>query len=274
MKFQKEADLCAAFLKTVPECWTAYSETGGFDILLVHDCGAQIGIEAKLRLNAKVLRQALDGVDSWYESVGPDYRAVLVPHGNDDMAYVAGRLGLTVLMVSISSEGVENGCVNYEPGKKFSAGRLMSRPELPKFSDLPDLKNIWLHQENWHDFSPPKRICLPEFVPDVPAGEPAPRQLSKWKIQALRLTILMDRRGALCPADFRAAQIGMSMWTQNRWLSASGTRGVWLRGEAWPGQRWKNEHAGVFSEIEADFYRWIGEVKLSSDPLPMQEVLL
>jgi len=58
--FATEADLCAAFLACVPATWQAYPESCGFDIVLAHkETGAQIGIEAKLTLNAKVLVRGL-----------------------------------------------------------------------------------------------------------------------------------------------------------------------------------------------------------------------
>jgi hypothetical protein len=80
--FTKEVDLCKAFIETLPKGWTNYNETGGYDILLVHDeTGFQIGVEAKLRLNAKVICQAMSGLNSVYDHSGPDCRAVLVPSG-------------------------------------------------------------------------------------------------------------------------------------------------------------------------------------------------
>lgn len=275
LKFERESGLCEAFLKTIPENWTAYAETGGFDILLAHANGVQIGIEAKLRLNAKVICQAIDGVDSrWNAGVGPDYRAILVPAATGDMLRIARHLCLTVITVCRSEGGVEKGDVNYEPGKPFSSGRLFSDPALPIFETGIDLERLWLHRQNWFDFSPETRITLPEFVPDVEAGRPAPRQLSKWKIQALRIVLLMEQRGALSPADFRAAKISMSMWTQSHWISPSNTRGVWVRGQNWPGDRWKSEHDTVVADIAADFLRWAEEVKISLKPLPMQEGLI
>ncbi|MBA4913889.1 hypothetical protein H2N59_12065 [Pseudomonas aeruginosa] len=48
---QSEAELCAAFIdefNRVPG-WTCYPETAGFDILVVHEDGRQIGVEAKLQ---------------------------------------------------------------------------------------------------------------------------------------------------------------------------------------------------------------------------------
>lgn len=56
-RFEKESDLCAAFVSTVPKNWVIYPETGGFDLVLVEEAtGVQIGIEAKLALNAKVIK--------------------------------------------------------------------------------------------------------------------------------------------------------------------------------------------------------------------------
>jgi hypothetical protein len=92
-KFESEAALVAAYCTYVdrinyayrhlPEShmrWTVYAETAGFDLLLVQDVtGVQVGIEAKLTLNLKVLEQALPSrYDGFHRpSVGPDYRAVL-----------------------------------------------------------------------------------------------------------------------------------------------------------------------------------------------------
>lgn len=75
--FKTEAELCAAFLACVPATWVAYPESCGFDIVLAHEeTGAQIGIEAKLTLNSKVLVQVTDGRER--NANGPDYMAVLV----------------------------------------------------------------------------------------------------------------------------------------------------------------------------------------------------
>ena len=59
--FASEADLCAAFLawaaRTAPGV-ACYAEWAGWDILLVYPEGFQLGIQAKLRLNAEVIGQA------------------------------------------------------------------------------------------------------------------------------------------------------------------------------------------------------------------------
>ena len=95
--FPKETDLCAAFIAAVPKDWLCYAETGGWDILLVRrNDGCQIGVEAKLRLNAEVLCQA---AEAWYQpDQGPDYRAVLIPAGaNNKLSGLASHCRLTIL---------------------------------------------------------------------------------------------------------------------------------------------------------------------------------
>ncbi|KAG0748260.1 hypothetical protein G6F24_015420 [Rhizopus arrhizus] len=60
--------------------WEVYPETAGFDILAVWKAtGHQLGVEAKLQLNAKVADQILPAHWSSGSGEGPDFRAVLVP---------------------------------------------------------------------------------------------------------------------------------------------------------------------------------------------------
>src|SRR4028119_817912 len=98
--FTRKADLCAAFMAVLPEGWVAYPETGGFDLLLVRAAdGLQIGVEAKLRLNAKVIRQACEpSRPDQLTGPNPDCRAVLVPQGaaGADLIELCRLLGLTV----------------------------------------------------------------------------------------------------------------------------------------------------------------------------------
>ena len=105
-KYATEADLCAAFIAWVTECsgktiysrrcpvWTAYAETAGWDILLVSEDGTQIGIQAKLKFNMKVLDQSIP--DSWFawHDRGPDYRAVLIPEQDGMAKNICAALGL------------------------------------------------------------------------------------------------------------------------------------------------------------------------------------
>jgi hypothetical protein len=100
-QYATEAELCAALIKHNSEKWTAYPETSGFDILMVRKAdGFQIGVEAKLSLNAKVILQAIEPPGHWWANEsGPDCRAVLVPWKakGSDLAALLNRLCVTAI---------------------------------------------------------------------------------------------------------------------------------------------------------------------------------
>lgn len=234
--FPKESDLCAAFIAALPDTWTAYAETGGFDILLVRKAdGMQIGVEAKLKLNAKVICQAAE--ESRHYSVAgpnPDCRAVLVPEGGgSDLAGVCDLLGITVIKMR---HGAEAQYVSQ-----------LFWPPLPRLSE-----HYW-EGEGWHERCPAKRITLPDWVPDVVAGDSAPVALTAWKIGAIKLVVTLDRRGYLTRADFAHFKVSMSRWTQERWLVKDGNGG-WVRGPYMPD--FKGQHPVNFDQIAADFEKW------------------
>ncbi len=71
----------------------------------------------------------------------------------------------------------------------------------------------------WHEWLPTKRHALLEYVPDVPAGAPAPLQLTAWKIQAMKLVILASTQGYVTREDFKHLRIDHRMWVgANGWL--------------------------------------------------------
>ncbi len=262
--FATEAELCAAFLKTVPSEWTVYPETG-WDILLVHKDGWQLGIEAKLTLNAKVLTQAYKSHHQKHYDRGPDFRAVLVGSASAEMREVAGYLGLPVLTVCPREENAWRSDANYGDAKWGdweSAPPFYSTPGLPRFESLAKY-DYWRNGE-WPDFAPAKRESLPEYVPMVEAGRPAPLQLTAWKIAAFRVCILVDRRGGIDMAGFRALRISPSRWTQQgHWLQKSGTRGVWVPGKRFPLAQWRAQHPEACAAIEADFDKWAKDVPVA-----------
>lgn len=221
--YATEVDLCAAFIGTLPEGWTAFAETKGWDILLSRDAdGLQIGIEAKLRLNVDVVNQAIEeygyiGVDH----AGPDCRAVLVPSGDGGgFDRIAAYIGFTIIRMS----------------------RAQFYPNLPKATER------WI-ANNWHEWAPPKRHKLPEYIPDVRAGARSPVQLTQWKIGALRLQVLLERNGHLTRPDFRVAGIDHRRWLApaTGWLT--NTEGRFVKGPRWPDFA---AHPMVFKQIKAD----------------------
>lgn len=230
--FLTEAALCAAFLSVLPEGWVAYAETGGFDILLVRAAdGLQIGVEAKLRLNAKVIRQACEGSRAATVMVpNPDCHAILVPHGavGADMAELCRLLGLTV--------------IGMQGGRSPAFAPPLPRPKQDAESRV------------WFEWAPSQRIALPDFVPDVEAGRPAPVRLTAWKIKAIRIAVTLERRGFVLREDFRHHRIDMRRWVAPRsgWLVRQ--EAGWGRGPYLPDFR--AQHPTNWKQIEAAYERW------------------
>jgi hypothetical protein len=268
--FENEAALCAAFIAALPEGWTAYPETAGFDIVLVRGVdGAQIGVEAKMTLNAKVLLQASEGLrSSAWEYGGPDFRAALVPAGTAgvEMKCIARYLGITVLECKSVEAGKEEAARQFErwgsiyPEDKRDAARenyvadTMSQfkafdIELPAYGE----RNRW--REDWVDHCPVKRLRLPDYVPDVKAGASGPSSLSDWKIKAIKICIILERRGWVAIADFKHLQINRQRWLEMKWLAPrEGHRGHYVQGPYVLNLR--AQHPVNYGQIEADWEKW------------------
>lgn len=233
--FATEADLCAAFIAWVRRSagkfnfgvktpvWIPYPETAGWDILLVGADGTQIGIQAKLRFNLKVLDQTIPDVWSAWNDEGPDYRAILVPSGDSSAENICGAMGVTLFC---ARSHWERGVVEFTP--------------------LLDM-DTW---RGWHFWNPVRRHQLPQFVPDVVAGASGPVQLTKWKIAALRIAARLELHGFVTRWDFK--QIGIDI---RRWVGPSG----WLRAGAEPGQfvaasamPFAAQHPGVYPQVLAE----------------------
>lgn len=250
-QFAKEADLCAAFIAALPAEWNAYPETGGFDILLVRKSdGFQIGVEAKLKLNAKVICQAAEYVGHHYvDSEGPDCRAALIPDGvSIDLAPLCPLLGITVIRMLAPSK--------WRQGYDFS-------PSLPKPDD-----GYWTNQ--WFELCPAKRITLPDWVPDVGAGRSAPVALTDWKVRAIKIVITLEKRGYVTRQDFAFFKISMSRWTQERWLVSNGN-GAWIGGRL---PDFRAQHPVNYPQIEADFEKWKNPAGTVQIVAAKQEALL
>lgn len=248
--FASEADLVTAFCSCIDPArfernpamtpkWIQYHETAGWDLLLAHpETGEQVGIEAKLSLNAKVLEQALPG--RWADLDGPDYRAVLVPEEGlqNHLSRIARHLGIAVLTVRTKPRGYHNaplGCSH-----DFS-------PSLPDGSHYTGT--------DWPNWCPGRRCKLPDYVPDVSGGHSAPVRLSEWKIAAIKLLILLERRGAVSRADMKALRISQTRWTDryNGFLSP-GPEGGYVRNDLTPDL--KAQHPTNWAQIEADYPKW------------------
>lgn len=276
-KFESEAALVAAYCTYVdrinyayrhlPEShmrWTVYAETAGFDLLLVQDVtGVQVGIEAKLTLNLKVLEQALPSrYDGFHRpSVGPDYRAVLVPSGGtqNNLPRIAELLGLTVLHLynSRHDPADDDGFVPWDgyvqPPKEW-----MTTPGLPDET----YQGSGLHGDHWMPWLPEERCELPAYIPDVPGGVASPVKLSLWKVKAIRLMVVLDLRGYVTRSDMRALDISPTRWCgYDGFLKPNPTGLGWVRCDRTPDFR--AQHERVYAEVEADFKNWAGNIALT-----------
>jgi hypothetical protein len=222
-KFALESDLCSAFLawqsKHHPDV-KAYAEWAGWDILLVYPEGWQLGIQAKLRLNAQVILQAAP--DRWHEGThGPDFRAILVPEHNGWSA-VAARLGLVTFWPvrrSFTRDALDSGIWEFTPGLRdgWRLGELKMPPA-----------------DSWIDWNPVERHGLPPCDTDAIAGSPCPTTLTPWKLGALAVLATLEVRGTITAKHIRVLGINPSRWTQYEWLLPAEKRGDWRRGEKCP----------------------------------------
>jgi hypothetical protein len=240
-RYATEVDLCADFIAWAKSCagqhrhgettplWTPYAETAGWDILLVAEDGTQIGVQAKLKFNMKVIAQSIpESWDHWHDR-GPDYRAVLVPERDSGHENICAALGLKMF---------------YPIGPSWQSSRVEFAPEM----------SMGQMYGGWHYWSPRKRCVLPEFVPDVPAGASGPVQLTKWKIQALRIVATLEVRGHVTRQDFRNHGVDPRRWTgPGGWLVPRSERmqdaGQYIRG---PGLDFDRQHPDVYAQVLAE----------------------
>lgn len=240
--FPSEIALCAAFIAALPKGWTAYAETGGWDILLVRDeDGLQIGVQAKLKFNVDVVNQATETWSSYAATPPmPDCRAVLIPDDeNHRFDQICACLGITVIRMHGSGQRLNKA---FDPG-------------LPKI----DFKG-W--GETWHEMAPARRCVLPAYVPDVPAGARSPVQLTDWKIKAIKIAILLAERGCVERADFSSLRIDHRRWLASGWVKVENGRFVTGRMPDF-----KSQHPVVYGKIAADFLRWAPSEKIEQKRL-------
>lgn len=225
--FKTEAALCQAWIEwATRQGYRCYPETADFDILAVDPGGWQIGIEAKLRMNVKVISQALPryGADT-----GPDHRAVLVPSMDSELREICGFVGLEIFYCTTLSRYCHR-----------------DRHEF-------DRDRHWL-RDAMFDWNPKQRCELPRYMPDVPAGVPSPIRLTPWKVAALKVLARLEISGWITRKEIAIFGIDPRRWTcGDGWLvPLSGDRrgGRWGRGENCP--KFEQQHPEVYAQIKAE----------------------
>ncbi|KZK80919.1 hypothetical protein PsAD46_03967 [Pseudovibrio sp. Ad46] len=246
-EFASESDMCTHFINKLPEEWVAYPEWGNWDILLVRKKdGFQVGIEAKLRLNAKVISQSAETAYHC-DKPGPDCRAILIPKGSNlDFQPVCNILSLQI--IEIESE------ISKSPSTVS-----WYRPKLPN----PDRASP---AGNFKEFYPSERLELPEIIPIVAAGKPSPIKLTPWKIKAIKLDILLQKHGVVTRKLFKALNLSTTLFLHsgNGWMLKGSERGAWTRGPSFPDFRIGCEEN--YDELEKRYKTWV-------KTLPMEGIL-
>lgn len=264
VEFALEADLVAAFTAWVerrnqtarkherrrsggaPSTWTIYHETGGYDLVLVEDqTGVQVAIEAKLALNLKVINQVLP---NRYDRDGADYRAVLIPQGGyqRELGGICAQIGINVLTI-------------YDCR---STWRDDHTPDWNVAEQLPDERSEYdFGMKDWHPWLPARRIQLPDYVPDVVGGKASPVALTDWKIRAIKLLILLDKRGFVTRKDMKALAISPTRWTVRSYgyLLPDRALGGYVACTNTPDLR--AQHPVNYAQIEADYEKWATELE-------------
>lgn len=243
--FPNEAALCDMFMRDMRAMggWTIYPETGGFDLLLVRDAtGHQLGVEAKLALNAKVADQILPGDYMGWSSVpveGPDFRAVIVPYISEASEGIAKMLGILGVQVLAPDK-------RYMGELKFTLGRHERDVRMLDASEG-DLRS-W-DPLAWFDWNPAMRCALPEIVPNVRAGVPAPTQLTPWKIGALRVIADLQLDGFVTAKSVREHGIDARRFcASDGWLTSIGN-GRWVRGTL---PAFEAQHPEAYAKVLAE----------------------
>ncbi len=212
-----EAELCAKFIKWAAiHGWIAYPETGGFDFILVRD-GVQIGFQAKLVLNLKLLQQILPGATNGSPvNEGPHYRAILVGEHCSEYSGLLDYLGISAYWMYYNHN---------TNGIGFA----------PRVIDVDTMMP-------WNNFGNP--VVLPRYVPDMAAGAASPTKLTDWKIKALQITAILEIKGHVDLDDFRRFDIDFRRWTSMGWLQNQG--GKLIRGSQ---LRFDEQHPIVYQTI-------------------------
>ncbi|MHC8403530.1 hypothetical protein ACYZTX_29930 [Pseudomonas sp. MDT1-17] len=236
---RKESDLCDLFIREFNkvEGWTCYPEAAGFDVLVVHQDGRQIGVEAKLTLNAKVADQILPGNgDDYYGRPGPDHRLVIVSRITDASAVIAKmlhRLGVKVM----------------SPRQNWERTGYEHTFDLRHSLLIDETGDTLFGRERLFDWSPAERCWVPALVTDLPAGVPAPVRLTPWKEAALKVIALMRSQGFVTAKQIAAHGIGATSWTQ-----PAGSKPAWLAKGTIRGQWVETEHMPAFDKQHPSMY--------------------
>lgn len=192
--FEKEADLCASFAESAKtQGFKVYPETSGWDLLLVSERESRIGrytvvkkgdvlgVQAKLRPSLEVLAQS---IPRHLNSAGPDFILMAVPRTSSAFRTVAQALRIDVVAPYTYGFGGD--------------ARWDVRP----------VNRHYFLEKPWY----------PDLEVSMPAGTPAPKSLTKWKIAAIRLCLYAETVPHITILDFERFGVSPHRWIEGGWV--------------------------------------------------------
>lgn len=195
-KWGSESDMCEAFIAQYKAAgWAAHAEQFGFDFVLVSPVGERIGVEAKLQTTVGVLHQAISREDGFVH-----FRAVLVPHPTDDFVRVARRLKIHVFRMPSTA---------HELFWRERAGLQPLEVDRP-----PAAAMRWCHEVRGE--------LLRVAVRGLRPGAPAPRAVTRWKVQAVQFCLSQGKRTFTRKEFDSSAKVDMSRWVKYGWINQVG----------------------------------------------------
>jgi hypothetical protein len=148
--FASEKDLRTAFIRQMPNAWSAHVDRG-FDVLLVRKSdGVQVGVEVRLGLSPELVEKL--NTPRVNADEGPDFVAVLIPWGTTaGLLSLFDQQGVTVI------EMRDREMYAYERNLAFMVKKF--KPDLPQENAV-----YWGFREEWHNLAPVQRLAVPERV--------------------------------------------------------------------------------------------------------------
>lgn len=208
--FASEAELCQHFVEGVrSQGWLVYPETSGFDLLLVAttqavggsiELGDQVGVEAKMRDNIKVLYQASPAERRYHDS-SPHFFATLTPRCSPEFRAIARTLGVVT----------------------FTCTHNTYRGTTKK---VPELRT---QLQAYYRFVGADPCWTPGVHIEMDAGTSSPRSITPWKIGAVKLCLRALRFGTVTANDFRELGISSTVFRQKGWIIPAGKAGRMLK---------------------------------------------
>jgi hypothetical protein len=177
--------MCDEFIELNKGDWDIYPECYGYDMLMFSkESDFQIGVQAKLINNLKVIYQILNNTElnkGTLKKIGPHYRAVLTP--SDDHPYNCLCSRLNIIKLNIMPI---KGTINY-------------------------IKGVYLNSYYFLNFR--ERHTRPEIRLNDSPGKSSPRNISQWRINALKIMNKYYEQGYIISSQLRELGLNTTLFT-------------------------------------------------------------